>query len=79
MDTCLADAGLDWQAAGYDNGLDYQDSCDAWAWQLRELEGAAEAPGKTDATCSARADLIEDTDCDAFFELSWTTPDWATQ
>lgn len=89
---CLADWGLGWEAAGYEDGADFVDRCETWAWEMRILERAAvrrgelDGTGAVDATCTQReaalsaaidaADTGAPRDCAAYTDIAWDEVPW---
>ena len=74
---CLADEGLDWEAAGYEDEADYAGSCETWAWEQRLL--AREAGGDPDAVgarCEALGEAVETGGCEALAAIDWDDPAW---
>lgn len=78
---CLADWGVGWDAAGYEDAADYEGRCTTWAWEARLLEedavdrGVAE-PGEIDAVCDERlaALSVDEPTCDVVTSMEWTVP-----
>ncbi|MCP4806219.1 MAG: hypothetical protein GY913_05480 [Proteobacteria bacterium] len=78
---CLADWGVGWDAAGYEDASDYEGRCTTWAWEARVLEedaverGQAEL-GDVDAVCDERLEAlsVEDASCDVVTSMEWTVP-----
>lgn len=70
---CLADEGLDWEAAGYADQADAADACQTWAWEQRQL---ATDPAEVDALCAARQEAIpeeiEEGTCAELNALDWS-------
>ena len=73
---CLTDWGLDWTAAGYEDGDDFLDACDTWAWELRLLEEAAGESGTVDDACVEREALFIEGPCEAFTDTPWSDFPW---
>lgn len=73
---CLESWSVDWSAAGYQDGDDFLDACDTWAWEMRLLEEAAGESGTVDATCEAREASFIEGPCEAFTETSWNDYPW---
>jgi len=75
-EACLAEQGLTWQGAGYDDEADYLDACAAWAWELRVLEEDAGEEGQVDRTCEERTTLFSDGDCADWAAVDWNEVPW---
>ena len=61
FEACLEEGGLSWGASvGYDSPSDYENGCETFAWELREL-GQAE-------TCGARLETFEDGTCSDYHD-----------
>jgi hypothetical protein len=81
---CLADWGLDWTAAGYDDEAAFENSCQTWGWQMTILQDAAledglhSEPGWLASTCTEReaAMSAEDAPCSAFTGIDWSDVPW---
>lgn len=75
--SCLAEDGLDWSAAGYEDEADYAASCETWAWEQRLLaEEAGADPESVDRTCAAREAALEQGGCEALTAIDWNDPAW---
>ena len=57
---CLHARGQGWPDAGYADERAFLDSCDTWAWELRQLEADAEAAGAVDAFCADASATLRD-------------------
>lgn len=58
---CLEAGGLTWGASvGYESAADYDNWCDTFAWELREL-------GQAD-TCAERQALVEGGTCSDYYD-----------
>jgi hypothetical protein len=79
---CLADWGLEWSAAGYEDEQHFLLSCATWAWELRELEEAAlergelGRTGSVDAVCVEREELFSDGVCSDYTDIDWSELPW---
>lgn len=61
FDACLVEGGVTWGASvGYESAADYDNWCDTYAWELRELG--------QDYTCADRQTLIEEGSCADYYE-----------
>ena len=59
---CLEGWELDWNAAGYANAQDFQNSCSTWAWEQEQLIEAAQKRGEKTAdlasVCEERSKIL---------------------
>jgi hypothetical protein len=68
-ENCLMEWELDWDAAGYENNSDFQESCNTWVWEQQLLIEDAESQGKQSPNladiCLERKTIIRSdmTDC----------------
>lgn len=81
---CLAEWGVEWSAAGYEDERDFTDACTTWAWEMHILEadaverGVKGAAGATDALCEERTTLFSSADvtCTDYTGIDWNTTPW---
>lgn len=73
---CLADWGVAWSSAGYEDAEDFRETCDTWAWQTRILEEEAGKSGQIDGLCRERRALFEAGSCDDFTGINWSELPW---
>jgi hypothetical protein len=63
-ESCLADWGVGWEAAGFESADDWQGSCETWVWEQELLARDADAPPSTvEDACADRAALYETGEC----------------
>lgn len=83
---CLADWGVDWTAAGYDDEGAFIGACETWSWEMSLLSAHAEEEGLPGAsagwlteTCSARRDALsaDDAACSEFTDIEWNDVQWS--
>ena len=73
---CLADWGVEWTSAGYEDEDDFRETCDTWAWQTRILEEEAEKSGQINGLCEERRALFETGTCADFTGINWSELPW---
>ncbi len=80
---CLSDWGVQWSAAGYEDGGDFEESCLTWAWEMKHLErdarrrGVAQR-GDVDRQCAQRDARLsqQDAACDEITGIDWSRTPW---
>lgn len=65
---CLESWGLDWTAAGHEDGASHQESCEVWSWEQSLIFGAS----KVDALCDQRGALLHDGACTDYTDIDWS-------
>ena len=55
--SCLEGWDLDWDAAGYEDTDDFQNSCETWAWEQEQLNAAAKKRGMRPRACLRPAQI----------------------
>lgn len=61
-ENCLFGWDLDWDAAGYDDAIAFQNSCETWIWEQQQLISAAKKRGEEEKNleeaCASRNEIL---------------------